>query len=141
MSVTADALNSALLHSLWQDAIVGLLLWGTLIAMRRASANARYIVCCAALGLMAALPVITTLVLSERGYSAQPLMPATLTVEPTVVSTAPDACDTARERTSGLVGASRALGAPRVAVWRPCVLTSTGAGGRSCRRPQTAQRP
>ena len=64
---------------------------GTLIAMRRASANARYIVCCAALGLMAALPVITTLVLSERGYSAQPLMPATLTVEPTVVSTAPDA--------------------------------------------------
>jgi len=91
MSVTADALNSALLHSLWQDAIVGLLLWGTLIAMRRASANARYIVCCAALGLMAALPVITTLVLSERGYSAQPLMPATLTVEPTVVSTAPDA--------------------------------------------------
>ena len=68
MSVTADALNSALLHSLWQDAIVGLLLWGTLIAMRRASANARYIVCCAALGLMAALPVVTTLVLSERGY-------------------------------------------------------------------------
>ena len=91
MSVTADALNSALLHSLWQDAIVGLLLWGTLIAMRRASAHARYIVCCAALGLMAALPAITTLVLSERGYSAQPLMPATLTVEPTVVSTAPDA--------------------------------------------------
>ena len=45
MSVTADALNSALLHSLWQDAIVGLLLWGTLIAMRRASAHARYIVC------------------------------------------------------------------------------------------------
>ena len=68
MSVTADALNSALLHSLWQDSIVGLLLWGTLILMRRASANARYLVCCAALALMAALPVATTIVMSERRF-------------------------------------------------------------------------
>lgn len=66
MTITADALNSALLHSLWQDAIVGLLLWGALMVMRRSSANARCIVCCIALGVMAALPVVTTLVLSER---------------------------------------------------------------------------
>ena len=79
MSFTADALNAALLHSLWQDAIVGLLLWGALVAMRRSSANARYLACCAALGLMAALPVVTTIVLSERGVSHLSPMPADLT--------------------------------------------------------------
>jgi beta-lactamase regulating signal transducer with metallopeptidase domain len=92
MSLTADALNSALLHSLWQDSIVGLLLWGALVAMRRASANARYLVCCAALGLMAALPVITTLALSGREYGDPSLIPATVTVEaPPIIAPTPEA--------------------------------------------------
>ena len=35
MSVTAEAVNSALLHSLWQDAIVGLLLGAVLMFVWR----------------------------------------------------------------------------------------------------------
>src|SRR5688572_15202764 len=81
MSVTADALNSALLHSLWQDAIVGLLLCGALLTLRRASANARYLVCCAALALMAALPVATTIVMSQRGFDDRAPIGATLIIE------------------------------------------------------------
>jgi beta-lactamase regulating signal transducer with metallopeptidase domain len=77
MNVTADAINSALVHSVWQDAIVGLLLWNVLVALRRASANARYLVCCAALGLMAALPVVTTIVVSEREFRDRSPLPMT----------------------------------------------------------------
>ena len=83
MTLTTNAVSSALLHSLWQDAIVGLLLFGALIALRRASANARYLVCCAALALMAALPIITTIVLSDRGTPDHLSMPAPLVVTPT----------------------------------------------------------
>jgi hypothetical protein len=57
MNLTADTLSLALVHTLWQDAIVGLLLWVALVALRNRSANARYVVCCAALSLMAALPI------------------------------------------------------------------------------------
>jgi beta-lactamase regulating signal transducer with metallopeptidase domain len=66
MSITVEPLTAALLHSLWQNAILGLLLATALIAMRRSSANSRYLVCCAALGLMVALPVATAIVLSDR---------------------------------------------------------------------------
>src|SRR5262245_793533 len=65
-TLTRDAVSSALLHSLWQDAVVGLLLWGALIGLRHATANARYLVCCSALGLMAALPIVTAIVVSDR---------------------------------------------------------------------------
>ena len=68
MNVTADALNAALVHSLWQDAIVGLLLWTRSRRAAPSRANARYLACCAALALMAALPIVTTIVLSERGF-------------------------------------------------------------------------
>jgi len=80
MTLTADAVSSALLHSLWQDAIVGLLLWGALVALRHATANARYLVCCAALGLMAALPILTMIVVSDRGIPDHLTMPASLTI-------------------------------------------------------------
>ena len=83
MTITTNAVSSALLHSLWQDAIVGLLLFGALIALRRATANARYLVCCAALALMAVLPIITTIALSDRGTPDHLSMPAPLIVTPT----------------------------------------------------------
>ena len=35
MNVTADALSFALVHSLWQDAVVGLLLWSALVVLRQ----------------------------------------------------------------------------------------------------------
>jgi uncharacterized protein (TIGR03435 family) len=62
METMANALSAALVHFLWQGAIVGLLLWITLAALRRQSASARYVVSCAALAVLFALPVITTAV-------------------------------------------------------------------------------
>ena len=87
MNVTADALNSALVHSLWQDAVVGLLLWGALVALRQSSANARYVVSCAALALMAALPIATTIVLSERGVTSGSSTQAIIIAAPSVDAT------------------------------------------------------
>ena len=65
MNLTADALSFALVHSLWQDGLVSLLLWSALVVLRHWSANARYVVCCGALTLMTALPVVTMVALSE----------------------------------------------------------------------------
>jgi beta-lactamase regulating signal transducer with metallopeptidase domain len=61
----ADALGRALVHLVWQASIVALLLAGTLAAMRRSSANARYAVSCAALVVTIALPVATAFVSFE----------------------------------------------------------------------------
>lgn len=65
MNVTADAITSALMHSLWQNASVGFLLWIVLVVFRHRTANARYLASCGALALMVALPVVTALVLSQ----------------------------------------------------------------------------
>jgi hypothetical protein len=48
--------------------------------MRRASANARYLVCCTALALMAALPVVTTIVMSEHRFDDRAPISASLAV-------------------------------------------------------------
>ncbi len=63
MPVIASALSSALLHFLWQGALVAALLAVVLAALRRRSPNVRYLACCAALALMAMLPVVTMAVL------------------------------------------------------------------------------
>src|SRR5580692_7862529 len=60
MNALAEALSAALLHLLWQATVVAFLLWIALWTLRNRSANARYLVSCVALVLMAALPVITT---------------------------------------------------------------------------------
>jgi beta-lactamase regulating signal transducer with metallopeptidase domain len=80
MNLAADALSFALIHSLWQDAIVGLLLWSALVALRHRSANARYVVCCAALMLMTALPVATTIVLLDQRELSPPSSSAPVTL-------------------------------------------------------------
>jgi beta-lactamase regulating signal transducer with metallopeptidase domain len=75
MNVTADAVSSALVHSLWQNAIVGLLLWILLVLLRHRTANARYLASCAALALMVAIPVVTALVLSQAPVPVAPFTP------------------------------------------------------------------
>jgi beta-lactamase regulating signal transducer with metallopeptidase domain len=57
------AFRSALLHFVWQGLAVASLLAGALWLMRKRSANARYVVSCAALAMQAALPVWTTVFL------------------------------------------------------------------------------
>jgi beta-lactamase regulating signal transducer with metallopeptidase domain len=121
MSFTADAVNAALLHSLWQDAIVGVLLWCALIAMRRSSANARYLVSCAALGLMAALPLVTTFLLSERGVSELSPIPASVIVAaPDDVGAMGDVIAAARE--TGPAGWFAPLAPWALPVWLAGVL-------------------
>lgn len=56
-----QALGWALIHFLWQGALVALLLMGLKIALRRASPNARYAAACLALIIMLALPAATML--------------------------------------------------------------------------------
>lgn len=50
------ALAMALLHFLWQGAVVGLLAWLALVALRGARPQVRYVVACLALLVCAALP-------------------------------------------------------------------------------------
>jgi predicted metal-dependent hydrolase len=59
MTPLAQALNTALIHFVWQGIAVGLLLWIMLYVLRRSSANARYVASCAALALLAIAPVVT----------------------------------------------------------------------------------
>jgi beta-lactamase regulating signal transducer with metallopeptidase domain len=51
----------ALIHSLWQGALVALCLWLSLRILRRDDARSRYTVSCAALVVMALLPVVTAI--------------------------------------------------------------------------------
>ena len=52
-------LGWTLLHFIWQAAAVALLLGILLAVLRKSSANLRYIVACAALGLIVLLPIGT----------------------------------------------------------------------------------
>jgi beta-lactamase regulating signal transducer with metallopeptidase domain len=54
-----EALSWSLLHFLWQGAVVSGLLALILVAFRRASSHARYVVLCSGLTVMALCPVVT----------------------------------------------------------------------------------
>ncbi len=69
---TVWKLGWVLVHSLWQLAGVGVALAILLVLLRKASANARYLVSCAALALMVALPVVTLCILDAPGAGATP---------------------------------------------------------------------
>jgi len=62
----AQAIGWSLLHLVWEAALVGAILAAVLALMSRRSANARYLVSCAALALLPFLAVITAL----RSYDA-----------------------------------------------------------------------
>ncbi|HZM60104.1 MAG TPA: M56 family metallopeptidase, partial [Vicinamibacterales bacterium] len=57
------AVSAALIHALWQDAIVALLLWATLAALHNSPARVRYAAACGALAVMALLPIVTAVLL------------------------------------------------------------------------------
>src|SRR5581483_2958562 len=63
-----QALGWALVHFIWQGALVALLYAGLAALLRRRAANLRYSVACAAMLLMLALPVVTVFVV-ERSSS------------------------------------------------------------------------
>jgi TonB family protein len=59
MTALEQALRTALLDFVWQGVVVAFLLWMALFAMRKRSANARYVASCLALIALVALPVLT----------------------------------------------------------------------------------
>jgi TonB family protein len=59
MNAIAQALSAALLEFVWQGLLAAFLLWSALFVLRNRSARARYAASCAALAVMAVLPVLT----------------------------------------------------------------------------------
>jgi uncharacterized protein (TIGR03435 family) len=59
MSPLAQALSAALIHSVWQGALVGVLLWAALAALRNRPATLRYAVSCGAMAVLVVVPVVT----------------------------------------------------------------------------------
>ena len=72
MTMLAHALSLALLHFVWQGALVAIALWIALFFMHRSSAQARYLASCAALAAMAILPAITAAWLYQRPSPSGP---------------------------------------------------------------------
>jgi beta-lactamase regulating signal transducer with metallopeptidase domain len=72
------AIGAALLHFVWQGAVVSLILWAALWPLRTAAA--RYAVCCAALGAMILLPLATASLLYEPPGAAVPHVSFAFTV-------------------------------------------------------------
>jgi beta-lactamase regulating signal transducer with metallopeptidase domain len=63
MTPLQQALSQALLHFIWQGALVAIALRLVLTLLRNSSPNARYVAGCGALALLAVLPVITAALL------------------------------------------------------------------------------
>ncbi|MGA2739662.1 MAG: TonB family protein [Bryobacteraceae bacterium] len=59
MTAITQALSAALLDFVWQGLLAAFVLWTALFVLRNNSARARYLVSCAALAVMAILPVVT----------------------------------------------------------------------------------
>ncbi len=66
MTTFAHVFSLALLHFLWQGTAGAILLDIALFAMRKRSANARYLVSCFALAVVMLLPAATAYLLYER---------------------------------------------------------------------------
>jgi beta-lactamase regulating signal transducer with metallopeptidase domain len=59
-------MSAALVHFIWQGTLLACLLWLALHARRRRPPNARYVVSCLALLLMALSPIVTAVVMQTR---------------------------------------------------------------------------
>ncbi|HEY7547262.1 MAG TPA: M56 family metallopeptidase, partial [Blastocatellia bacterium] len=66
-----QAVGWTLLHFLWQGAVVAAVLALTLAALKNKRANLRYLVSCAAMAVMLALPVITLWIVSSTSPADQ----------------------------------------------------------------------
>src|ERR687887_388708 len=62
----AQGLGWTLLHFIWQGALVALLVAAANFALRRSSANARYLSSCGGLLLMAILPIVTLAIFTSN---------------------------------------------------------------------------
>jgi len=70
MTAITQAISAALLHFLWQGLLIALLAWTALAILRNGSARLRYLVSCAALGIMTLTPVFTAWVVYRAPVAA-----------------------------------------------------------------------
>ena len=73
-----QALGWALLHFLWQGAVIAALVGVLLALMRRFDAGSRYVVCCAGMLLMVVTPIATFFVMLQHAAHAPAALPAGL---------------------------------------------------------------
>lgn len=71
---TVEVMSWTLVHFLWQGALVTLMLALARVALKRRTANFRYLASCAAMLMMLALPVITFVTLSSIAHKTQIVM-------------------------------------------------------------------
>lgn len=84
----------ALLHLVWQGAIVAVTLAGAVRLLRRRSANVRYVAACCALGALALLPVLTGLLAPVQPTDQVPVVVEAFAPEPEpVIAPAPVASE------------------------------------------------
>jgi hypothetical protein len=91
LSRITGLIGMALLHFLWQGALLALLLAGLLLLLKNSAAAARYAAACGTLLLMSLCPIVTAVVLHVRS----PL---------TAIPTARSPISTARSEGSPTVG-------------------------------------
>src|SRR5919112_396610 len=65
-SMLVHQIGWSLIHSLWQDLLIGLVLAAIFKLLARAKSQIRYFIACIALAAMIILPVFTTYVLHNR---------------------------------------------------------------------------
>lgn len=78
----AAALGRALLHFVWEGALIAALLGVVLAALRRAPAQARYLAACAAMAAMAASFAVTALGPGAEGARFAPVFPSAFLLVP-----------------------------------------------------------
>ena len=98
----------AVLHSLWQGALIGVAFRLSLFALRRRSANARYLAGCLSLALLLAAPVATVLVQA---------WPSPATGQGAFVAAGPPEGGLATFKALGLGGANAAPGPGWLSQW------------------------
>jgi beta-lactamase regulating signal transducer with metallopeptidase domain len=104
MNAIAIATAQALMHFLWQGALVGLAAWGALSFLEKARPSTRYAVATAALLLLAALPFAT--LFQVAGGASPPAQVSVATVAAAPLASAPAASPSGRAVATQTFGAS-----------------------------------
>lgn len=122
-----QAVGWALVHFLWQGALIGVLAGLSLRILRHGAADVRYVVAAIALSLMATMPIVTAL----QAWRSAALQRAS-DQAPAIVRLTPCSRDRAMRpaRREGLFPSAH----PRVARRQACVRAAT-ASSAGCRSP------
>ncbi len=132
-NITVRAIASALLQSVWQGTVVCGITAVLLLALRRRTANARYVVACAGLAVMFAVPVFTTTDslrdvpigdIQRRQFAELSRVPGTDTARGVMPNAAPVSLPTSPlgETTSG------SIDEPRISIWPAAIVLLWTAG-------------